>query len=119
MIHQLSGADGLETAGVRSRPRHPGLAKAGYRLAGWLGEPLMARIGFHRVGSEFATKTIAAIRDRLQRGETVYIAGLGASGTHNKSTSVPGPPMFTPLSRNWTVPLGTPAPGATGATVAV
>jgi carbamoyltransferase len=54
-----------------------------YRLTRWLTEPAMARIGLHRLGSEFATRTIASIRERLQRGETVYIAGLAAPGTHN------------------------------------
>lgn len=78
----------MEKAGIRSRPRHPRLAKAGYRLTRWLSEPLMARIGFHRIGSEFATQKIASIRERLQRGETVYIAGLGASGTHNTGVAL-------------------------------
>ncbi len=48
----------------------------------------MARIGFHRIGSEFANQTIASIRERLQRGETVYIAGLAASGTHNTGVAL-------------------------------
>jgi carbamoyltransferase len=61
---------------------------AGYRLTSWLGEPAMARIGFHRIGSEFASQKIASIRERLQRGETVYIAGLAASGTHNTGVAL-------------------------------
>jgi carbamoyltransferase len=48
----------------------------------------MARLGFHRVGSEFAAGRIAAIRERLRRGQTVYIAGLGASGTHNTGVAL-------------------------------
>ncbi len=43
----------------------------------------MARTGFHRIGSEFADRTIASISERLQRGEIVYIAGLATSGMHN------------------------------------
>jgi carbamoyltransferase len=43
----------------------------------------MARGGFHRVDSEFARQRISSIKERLQRGEAVYIAGLAASGTHN------------------------------------
>jgi carbamoyltransferase len=87
-MHQHCEAKGLQKAGIRSRPRHPRLAKAGYRLTRWLGEPLMARIGFHRIGSEFATRKLASIRERLRRGETVYIAGLGASGTHNTGVAL-------------------------------
>jgi carbamoyltransferase len=48
----------------------------------------MARIGFHRLGSEFANRTMAAMRERLRRGETVYIAGLAASGTHNTGVAL-------------------------------
>lgn len=73
---------------MRIGPRHPGIAKAGYRLTRWLSEPLMARIGFHRIGSEFGNQTIASIRQRLQRGETVYIAGLAASGMHNTGVAL-------------------------------
>jgi carbamoyltransferase len=48
----------------------------------------MARIGFHRLGSEFADRKLASIRERLRRGETVYIAGLAASGTHNTGVAL-------------------------------
>ncbi len=74
---------GLETPAIRIGPRHPLIAKAVYRLARRLSEPAMARVGFHRIDSEFARAMIASIRERLQRGETVYIAGLAAPGMHN------------------------------------
>ena len=48
----------------------------------------MARIGFHRVNSEFARRTIDSIRERLQRGETVYVLGFAASGTHNTGVAL-------------------------------
>jgi carbamoyltransferase len=80
---QYFEAKGLGTTEVRIRPRHPGLAKAGYHLTRWLSERSMARGGFHRVDSEFARQRISSIKERLQRGEAVYIAGLAASGTHN------------------------------------
>ena len=84
----FSRADSLETPAIRIGPRHPGIANAAYRLARRLGEPSMARIGFHRLASEFANRKIAAIREQLQRGETVYIAGLGAPGTHNTGVAL-------------------------------
>jgi carbamoyltransferase len=87
-MHQRSETKGLKTSGLRITPRHPGIAAAGYRLTRWLSEPLMARIGFHRIGSEFATEKLASIEERLRRGETVYIAGLGASGTHNTGVAL-------------------------------
>ena len=48
----------------------------------------MARLGFHRIESEFARTTIASIGERLQRGEAVYVAGLACSGTHNSGIAL-------------------------------
>ena len=78
----------MDTPAKRIGPRHPRIARAGYRLARRLGEPYMARIGFHRIGSEFASRRIASIREQLRRGETVYIAGLACSGTHNTGVAL-------------------------------
>jgi len=78
----------LDTPPIRIGPRHPGIAAAGYHLTRALAEPAMARIGFHRIGSEFANLRIASIRERLQRGDTVYIAGLACSGTHNSGVAL-------------------------------
>src|SRR6202048_2269815 len=54
----------------------------------WLSEPSMARRGIHRIGSKFASQKIASIKERLQRGETVYIAGLACPGTHNTGVAL-------------------------------
>ncbi len=48
----------------------------------------MARAGFHGIDSEFARTTIALIAQRLRDGETVYIAGLASSGTHNTGVAL-------------------------------
>src|SRR5438270_6885815 len=81
-------ANGLDTQKLRIRPRHPRIAKLAHRVTRWLSEPLMARRGFHRLGSEFASRKIASLRDRLQRGESVYIAGLAGPGTHNSGIAL-------------------------------
>lgn len=78
----------MQAQNLRVGPRHPRLGNAAYRLARRLGEPAMARLGFHRIDSEFARTTIAAIGERLQRGETVYVAGLACSGTHNSGIAL-------------------------------
>jgi carbamoyltransferase len=78
----------LETLKLRVGPRHPRLAKAGYRLTRRLAEAAMARIGFHRINSEFARRTIESVREHLQRGETVYVLGFAASGTHNTGVAL-------------------------------
>ena len=79
---------GLDTPIIRIGPRHPRIAAAGYRLTRRLAEPAMARIGFHRIGSEFADLKIASIRERLQRAEPVYIAGLAGPGMHNTGVAL-------------------------------
>ncbi|SDP44841.1 carbamoyltransferase [Afipia sp. GAS231] len=48
----------------------------------------MGAAGFHQLGSEFADARIAAIREKLSRGDTVYLAGLGAPGTHNSGVAL-------------------------------
>ena len=78
----------MDTPPIRIGPRHPRIATAGYHLTRALAEPGMARIGFHRIGSKFANRKIASIRERLQRGEPAYIAGLACSGTHNSGVAL-------------------------------
>ena len=48
----------------------------------------MARLGLHKANSDTAKRTLASIRERLQRGETVYIAGLACPGTHNTGVAL-------------------------------
>lgn len=48
----------------------------------------MAGVGFHEIGSDFANQRIASIRERLNGGETVYLAGIAAPGTHNTGVAL-------------------------------
>lgn len=64
------------------------MAAGGFRLARWLAAKTMAAAGFHQLGSAFADERIARVRDKLARGETVYLAGLGAPGTHNSGLAL-------------------------------
>ncbi len=48
----------------------------------------MSRMGFHQLGSAYTERTIADIRNRLARGETIYLAGLSPSGTHNSGVAL-------------------------------
>ncbi|MEH2527941.1 MULTISPECIES: carbamoyltransferase C-terminal domain-containing protein [unclassified Bradyrhizobium] len=73
---------------TRIGPRHPRLAAGGFRFARWLAAKTMGLAGFHQLGSEFADARIAHVRDKLARGETVYLAGLGAPGTHNSGLAL-------------------------------
>jgi carbamoyltransferase len=73
---------------LRIGPRHPRLAGIGFRFARWLAAKTMGLAGFHQLGSEFADARIAHVRAKLARGETVYLAGLGAPGTHNSGLAL-------------------------------
>jgi carbamoyltransferase len=73
---------------TRTRPRHPKLAAAGFRAARWLAAKTMGAAGFHQLGSQFANARLAAVHEKLARGDTVYLAGLGAPGTHNTGVAL-------------------------------
>jgi carbamoyltransferase len=81
-------AGSLNAPDTRIGPRHPRLGAAGFRAAQWLGARLMAAAGFHQLGSDFADARIALVREKLGRGETVYLAGLGPPGTHNSGVAL-------------------------------
>jgi carbamoyltransferase len=72
----------------RIAPRHPGLAAAGFRAARWLAARTMGAAGFHQLGSDFADARLALVREKLARGETAYLAGLGLPGTHNSGVAL-------------------------------
>jgi carbamoyltransferase len=72
----------------RIGPKHPWLGDIGFRVARWLGAKTMAAAGFHQLGSDFADARLAHVREKLGRGETVYLAGLGPPGTHNSGVAL-------------------------------
>lgn len=76
------------TANKRIGPKHPKLAAGGFRAARWLAAKTFGAAGFHQLGSAFADARIARVRDKLARGETVYLAGLGPPGTHNSGVAL-------------------------------
>src|SRR5712691_1334366 len=73
---------------LRIGPRHPRLGASGFHAARWLAARTMGAAGFHQLGSDFADDRIARIREKLGRGETVYLAGLGPPGTHNSGVAL-------------------------------
>src|SRR4051812_35658692 len=72
----------------RTGPKYPRLGAYGFRAGRWLATKLLAAGGFHQIDSGFARERLALVRDRLQRGETVYLAGLGPPGTHNSGVAL-------------------------------
>jgi carbamoyltransferase len=72
----------------RIGPTYPRLGRFGFRATRRLTTWLMALAGFHANDSRFTKQRIAAIRAKLARGETVYLAGLGLPGTHNSGVAL-------------------------------
>jgi carbamoyltransferase len=74
--------------GIRIGPRHPWLAAAG----AWIVLPLLERFYAHkkifRPTSRFALEQLRAVRASIERGETVYLAGIGATGLHNSGVAL-------------------------------
>jgi carbamoyltransferase len=79
---------GFRLAQIRTGARHRRLGEAGFRLAQWLATQTMGRAGFHRLGSAFVQQRLGDARERLSRGETLYLAGLGLPGTHNSGVAL-------------------------------
>lgn len=73
---------------MRTGPRHPRLGAAGFRLTLPLFERFYARKQIHRQDSPLAQATFARLRDKLARGETLYLAGLGTAGSHNSGVAL-------------------------------
>lgn len=73
---------------ARLGPRHPKLATAAFKLALPLLERFYAHRNIHRATSRFAAETIARLRAKLERGETVYIGGINAAGSHNTGVAL-------------------------------
>src|ERR1700675_2754509 len=80
-------ADGLNPK-LRIGPRHPRLGASGFHAARWLAARTMGAAGFHQLGSAFADARIARVREKLARGETVYLGGIGPPGTHNSGVAL-------------------------------
>ena len=73
---------------MRNKPRHPWLGAAGFKVALTLFDPFFRRRHIHRADSEFAQSRFSAIRAKIERGETAYIAGVSAVGIHNSGIAL-------------------------------
>ena len=73
---------------MRIGARHPWLGAAGFHLALPLLEGVYRRRHVHRAGSDFARARIAHLKDKIERGEAVTLAGVSAAGTHNSGVAL-------------------------------
>jgi carbamoyltransferase len=73
---------------IRLGPRHPRLAGAGFRVVLPLVERFYASRQIYRSTSRFAAERLRAVRAALDRGEKVYLGGIGAAGLHNSGVAL-------------------------------
>ncbi len=73
---------------MRTSPRHPRLAAAGYRVLHPMLRRLYARRQIYSATSAHAAERLRAVRALLARGETIYLAGLGPAGMHNSGVGL-------------------------------
>jgi carbamoyltransferase len=74
--------------GMRVGPRHPLLGRLGFRVALPLWDRFFARRQIHRVDSGFARERIRAVRQKIEAGERVLLAGVSAVGMHNSGIAL-------------------------------
>jgi len=72
---------------TRTGPRHPWLGTAAFRFILPLLERVYARHRIYRLNSAFAADRLRAVRAELERGGTVYLAGI-AAGKATKSNKL-------------------------------
>lgn len=51
-------------------------------------ERYFSKRNIHRANSDYARQRFSAIREKLNRGETVYLAGISAAGLHNTGVAL-------------------------------
>ena len=73
---------------MRIGSRHQRLGKLVQGLALPAFEGFCARRGIHRLSSPFARARLAALQEKLDRGEPLYLGGICASGTHNAGVAL-------------------------------
>ena len=73
---------------MRIGPRHPWLGAAGFHIALPLLETYCRILGIYRANSAFARNRMRAIKQKIERGETVHLAGVSATGTHDSGIAL-------------------------------
>src|SRR5262245_13920815 len=71
-----------------TKPRHPRLGAATFRFLLPLCTRYYAHQHAYRLTSTFATERLRAVRAHLERGATVYLAGISCGGMHNSGVAL-------------------------------
>ena len=81
------GSGGMATTTAQIGPRWNLLGKAAYSIALPVLRGLLRTRNFHSPNGSYARERIASLREKLARGETAYILGIGAGG-HNSGVGL-------------------------------
>jgi carbamoyltransferase len=73
---------------MRIGPRNPRLGRATFSLTLPLLDRFYARKGIFRSRAPFAAERFRALRAKRERGETLYLGGICATGTHNSGVAL-------------------------------
>ncbi|MBI2715824.1 MAG: carbamoyltransferase [Rhizobiales bacterium] len=73
---------------MRIGPSHPWLGAAGFHLTLPLLELFYRKLAIYRAESRFARDRVRAIKDKIERGQTVYLAGVSSAGIHNSGVAL-------------------------------
>jgi carbamoyltransferase len=102
---------------MRIGPSHPWLGAAGFHLALPLLEFYYRKLAIYRSESRFARDRVRAIKDKIERGETVYLAGVSAAGIHNSGVALVEVTRNGPPWRTWASTSETSTPGSAPGTM--
>jgi carbamoyltransferase len=73
---------------TRIGPLHPRLGRAAFRFLLPILERYYARHRTYRLNSAFAAERLRAVRAEIDRGVTVYLAGIASGGMHNSGVAL-------------------------------
>jgi len=73
---------------MRIGARNRRLGDAGYRITLGLSRRFCASRSIFSLNDEFAVERLRAVRAKLDRGETVYLAGINCAGMHNSGVAL-------------------------------
>lgn len=72
----------------RIGPRNPRLGKSAFHFVLRLFERSYAARSLYRLTSAFAEERLRKVRAQIERGETVYLAGIAPGGNHNSGAAL-------------------------------
>src|SRR5262249_37887727 len=89
-LHKPYGMDlrPVRASSTRIGPRNPRLGRAIFQFMLPLLQRVYVRHRIYRLNTSFAAERLRAVRAELERGATVYLAGISPGGQHNSGIAL-------------------------------